>query len=905
MIPQTKKSVSEVSARALLKCIRCNPDDAVVCIAPKENLKNFSSRDVVLECPNLVYGDFSFNHFTRCDLWKHFPDLWWVDLSYNNLVSESLVGFARVIGKLHLTNNMFNGDGKLSPESVEHLSKSHVMRLKWGSEVPTGDIVEHFPYAAVINDNFIRHRDRQHSSLYDSSGNETLLFSKDGIKDAHTDIEGAVPNGNWSTQLPGVRDINYFRAIQTIPANKPLADYFLLDMVLEDYLEETRLVNKYAVDNSVTGHKRMPTVDIEEVMHLPHKFRNDLAVVLTVTIMFPELPVQIVEDALVVLLIHFFDADAIKDIIQLPSFVKAGVVAVIKRVCLKEIQEIHFTRRLRDKPRCSIKEMLHDEYKLVLLRAAARVSSAIKTKDDLNNLNNNSNVHNRTTVLCPTFLDADGFYHLRSFKQYTNKVFDSGESDVDIHSGEGTLLNHKEHDVTDGFNEHFTALEMEILANLPNVPSAMDRPPESEVASSSYSDNISFLSRHATLLLTKSPACPSLVRPQNKLPKQDAYRSMLFMLRLAKMTYGDMEITQVGPDKDGRCKSPSKRRAGGDADGAVSKTGQLKLSATVGGNVLAYGSGIPSGTPADFFWNTEQYDEKRRQDKKFERMEENRVKQTKLMERAAAASAAAVGPEGDTAQGAVGGMGVNLASHISIPHLVGEPMESTSLAMLDGDAVGFPLPYDDSIHSYGEDEGAVSKQLTPKVAAPPPGMVNSADILEGLSRGTTRTTSPTSRSHMPHMGASAGGGASVLEVMVPVPANHHDFTSLPASPEHALVSASTDASPHVNEFEASARAAYVSRTKAGSAGGRTAFPVAKSIQGFSNDYSNSSSFLLASQQTVQCYNQATVHHVNLAATEKRNIDPTDIALWDNLDHPASRNSAFHNGEIRTRFDIIN
>ena len=103
--------------------------------------------------------------------------------------------------------------------------------------------------------------------------------------------------------------------------------------------------------------------------------------------------------------------------------------------------------------------------------------------------------------------------------------------------------------------DEFTALELEILDKLPDIPNSAClsyQKREDSIPASKSMDWVSFAARHTVLILTKSPSCPPLTRVQRSKAKQDLYIDLLPLLRAASMTLSDLDIHTYGPGKDGR-----------------------------------------------------------------------------------------------------------------------------------------------------------------------------------------------------------------------------------------------------------------------------------------------------------------------------------------------------------------
>lgn len=806
------KAMSDVQARLLSNSIRCNPDDAVIALCSKEYLRNYHDRDIKLSLPHVVVADFSRNGFENTNLWNDFPELWWVDMRFNNLMNDaSLYGFPKVLGLLDISNNPCCES--INEEFINKLNKFFALRLKYSNEIPSPSQIQCFPYALVINDNFIRHSDRKGSSLYDASNtglSNEIRFLGSNKAQLH---------GEWCTIIPGVRETNFFRAVQALPANKQLADKYLLDMVVEDYIEHTRIVNKYISDNNITNTKRMPTVIIDKILHLKHKCRNDLAVLLTASILF-SIPRQIMTDACVVLLLpHFGGLPEILDLIDLPIFVKSGLVSLIKRICEQEMQEIHDTAHLDDKPRKDLQEMVDEVYRE-------------NVRNSIGDASQRGNVRIRTTILTPTFLDANGFYHMRTTKWYLNMNFVNGGNGTDgMSKNSGKGRQHIEHDDTDGFNESFSDLEKEILRNLPDIPTASDRVTlTAELRERKYDDWISFIARHATLLMTKSPACPSLVKPQHSLNKQEAYREMLPILQCAKMTYEDMEIKEIGPEKDGRAKTPVSKN-GVDGRG-LSDKGKAKLSATVGGSVLAFGSGIPNGVPDHLFWNTDAYITKRKMDQLH-----------------ATASLRTVSSPTEAGRVSPGTPTPHRSPHDAddINRVVsGDSLESESL----------DLQLNPEVH-----------QSSSPVVVPPYGQFS-----DDLDTGRQALSAPVSPSKLRVSTTEGQPMAQVAMKAVPL-----DLNTRPDIP----------GSSYLSEYMKNANPSPPRGNSPGSL--HVTLPKPATIMGFSNDSEMTSSFILASKQTVRGYNEVMHFEHSSFLTQhsqrRSRVDCDNAPAWDYMHQP--------------------
>ena len=269
---------------------------------------------------------------------------------------------------------------------------------------------------------------------------------------------GKIDNGTsgvWNRTFPCDRALNMLAVLQDQPLHDKLACDFKLDILLEDYFEEARIWNQFhhSVGNTSSRlfTKLKPIIDPAVLIHVPHRQRVDLSVLLTASIMF-DLPSVVLEDAMVLLLSQYMEPTCIKSLIVLPLFAKTAFVSLIKRLCRTELEEVRVNNGLSQKP-----------------------SLAALPRFDFNKY---AGAHPPP----PTFKGSNGFYHLRGIKNYLQ--IPTMSKTKDIVSNDESLL-------------PFSELEIEILQLLPDFPT---RAVSRRQGNDPWTE---LCARHAVLLLSR------------------------------------------------------------------------------------------------------------------------------------------------------------------------------------------------------------------------------------------------------------------------------------------------------------------------------------------------------------------------------------------------------------------
>lgn len=544
-----------------------DPDCSYVLLVKAQQVDRFQDEEVLLRnACSICLSDNNIEADSITPLWKKFPSAWWVDLSHNNLLS--LEGhYPRVVGSFNVSGNAL----KLS--ALSSLLHTHILRLHVslsddlnfsGYSTINAMMANVLPNVWVINDDFIASFDRREGSGVNNGPKPNEEVPKD--------IE--VPSNNL-----GNRESKLIRAIQNCPPKGKYSDYFRLEILLEEYLQEACYFNCFAQqidlqNNSSHRHiECMPFVDAYALLVLPHRLRLDLSVVLTASLMFP-VPKQLLRDALLIIMAQYISMEDIEQLYHLPTFAKTALVCLLRRVSKKELQEWQTIQQYCPKP--------------------TRVMPLAQQK--------HAYTENAPSPL--DYLDSGGFQFLRPIKEYLEQAIEVTVTDPRVlHS-----------------MVPFSELEIEIINKLPDVPTQSSAAVyfkekaeeqssgKANNASASYKEWIPFAARHTVLLLTKAPSCPPLTRPQQSKVKQELYFELLPILRAANMTMNDLDLGFVGPGKDGRVLTaktttlgPSVKPSAADyqpkAAGAKSGGSFGTDSIIMGAKALPFGTGLPRGAP--------------------------------------------------------------------------------------------------------------------------------------------------------------------------------------------------------------------------------------------------------------------------------------------------------------------
>jgi len=171
----------------------------------------------------------------------------------------------------------------LSFDELEKLSVSYILRLKIKGNLKISnedyreEVMTRLPEVWVLDDEYIPVNDINEMKRSHLRTVSPLLNRR---------LTSMNLSGDWcSYDRANERESLLLNAIQNIPVSSSLADSYRLDILLEDYLNETWTYNKNKFALGFSGTS-MPYVDCVHILQLPHQLRIDLGILLTATILF-------------------------------------------------------------------------------------------------------------------------------------------------------------------------------------------------------------------------------------------------------------------------------------------------------------------------------------------------------------------------------------------------------------------------------------------------------------------------------------------------------------------------------------------------------------------------------------------------------------------------------------------
>jgi hypothetical protein len=408
----------------------------------------------------------------------------------------------------------------------------------------------------------------------DTNGSNHLLFNT---------FSSSPSSSLYNSKLPNTREQDFIEILTSlIPSKQTFSEFYRLDLLLDDYLQQTHLFNHHP-DVIHGTYARIPSFSSHKLLLIPHRIRLDLTALLTSSILFP-MPKALLLETLEQLLLPcrcpvtslcLFSQEEIHDLIALPHFVKTAIVSLARRICDKEIQELALNGFLSSKP----------SFPSTIAAATASTSaSAVGTS------------------LPPR--DSNGFRYLSYLRNYlSSPIQRSIRPSSTSPSGDYTST-------SASASASFSEMELDLLKYLPNIPTIASCPSPSSPA---YRDWVTLSARHSVILFSRSSHCPSLTKPQRSISQEMILKQLRPLLVAAEMTYEDLEITTTGPSIDGRITvTPTATATGiatdisGTRTGAGAGAGAGTMTGTgtgVGGKVLSFGAGVPNGRASSLTWN--------------------------------------------------------------------------------------------------------------------------------------------------------------------------------------------------------------------------------------------------------------------------------------------------------------
>ena len=465
--------------------------------------------------PNICLVDASHNNLKSVDaVWsKLCPSAWWIDASFNQITEINMELLPYAMGSLNLSSNC------LLLKNLHALRSTYILRLTLlgGSDANCSILsnlnpTSYRPMAInllintwVLDDKYISHMERLVSSKFSTNADDNLnQETPQSIDDQFRQ--------QWGTRLASEREISIMRLVQCIPLDSISSDYCRLEVLLEDYLEEARLITTFNRSHLSCGKTKMSSTSVNmlQLLSMPHKVRLDLSVLLTASILFT-IPKQLLKDTLVQLLSSHIPMSDILSYCSLPSFINTAVVSVIRRICRRELQELAEMNTLPPKPTCK-------EFPKHTSEHLSGLFYSDKSED----------------LEPPTYIGSLGFNHLQPFKRYLERPISVG-----IYNTLGTA-------VPSEFA--FSSLELEILNTLPDVPCmcSIMSPNDSSIKW------LGLAARHTILLMSAAPGFPSLTRTLRNKVDQGLCDLLAPILEAARIGLTELEIEQACSDFEGR-----------------------------------------------------------------------------------------------------------------------------------------------------------------------------------------------------------------------------------------------------------------------------------------------------------------------------------------------------------------
>jgi hypothetical protein len=489
-----------------------------------------------VEVINLSHNAFNENIFPL--IFQYFPNVWWLDLSNNQITSLSSLELPLALGSLDLRYNR-----KLRiVEFPLSLVSCHILRLSISpivfgfKEDDLNDdwklikkMILELPNIWVFNDEFISLKEKTYILSTISFSTRSASFS------ASTSASAAASTAlsEWKTTEYSLRQLLILHSIQSLQFLNEKNDFSKLDILLEEYLIQSFIFNSYVSSFFLNNNckvkyiKFLPSlISIDLLLILPHKIRLDLSVLFTISIIFP-IPDVLFRESLILLLSAYYPLESIDELMFLPSFIKTAVVSLLRRITKREKEEFRCNLFLKRKQHLPIR------------------------KWDTFYKENAGNKNSIFSQQIPTsYSSYSSFQFLKNIKYYL-------EDHSILTAAVPASLLPEEEILSKSFD--LSDLEVDILKKLPDIPTKWSKyktyPSDNDnvtIYNIEYAQWISFASRHAIFLFKKCPSCPSLTKLPNTLSQQNLYIDLLPILKAANMTLSDLEITNYGPGIDGR-----------------------------------------------------------------------------------------------------------------------------------------------------------------------------------------------------------------------------------------------------------------------------------------------------------------------------------------------------------------
>lgn len=477
-----------------------------------------------------------------------FPNAFWINLSYNPLnlcITSNDCILPRALGELDIRGCMLN-----DIESIRRFSLINILRLyldidsfltvfkdavnDWNlsDDVKKSDKLNYeiilivFPLVWTINGQYITTSNRQ-SIPKDLLNQINAFLNEESIITVSKSLCDTQIISNQFNLRFNKREDMILQYLLNIPLNSNVkSDEFKLDILLEDYLEESFIFNQFGVKNQRLDSKYRPYIDLHHILLLPHRLRLDLSVLLASSILF-HIPNNLLSNTLLIMLHKYIPLNQLKYYSILPCFIKTALISLIRRLCFREKLELDHLNCLLSKP-----EYYDPSNKYNPTDMDTAIDGTINSNVLSFHFLRTSKVYLSQPLERPIYQHSENLQPIgqndysevlpsnKSRKKYFYEICDKYDELKHHYSQESpfsddplTLTNNSPHkNYKDSNIEKFSELENELLSVLPDVVVQNLLDDVSLSTEIHHSNWISLSSRHSVLLLAKSSLFPSLTR---------------------------------------------------------------------------------------------------------------------------------------------------------------------------------------------------------------------------------------------------------------------------------------------------------------------------------------------------------------------------------------------------------
>lgn len=400
------------------------------------------------------------------------------------------------------------------------------------------------------------------------SGNGHQHKYQKNNEDEYADYQ---PESMFHFHIPGNRESALLAAMHTFtPTSTYTIDYYRLDVLIEDYIEEASIANNVNIDipyNGIIGTK-YPTININILITLPRHIKMNLTILLSIIILYPNLPKILIEDIIKQMLHEYMNVKSALDILLLPIFAKTSINCLLKRIIYKEEEELLSYGTLIDK-RILLRNMssdLKNEFNNKKFKYISTCSGTSKGWKHMylaleylhTSINDMERILYETTggkIITKvkggpaTTVASSGFSYDGTLSYDGNDGDDSIVSNMmnndllasttNLYLGAGGSTASIDSTTTETILPYrFSSIEYQLLSIIPVI--VTPNTPAFDKLHTITTQWVNIASRHFVLILAKSDFCPNLMKPQTSTKLQQTYYELMPLLSAAKMTMEDL-----------------------------------------------------------------------------------------------------------------------------------------------------------------------------------------------------------------------------------------------------------------------------------------------------------------------------------------------------------------------------